>query len=360
MTAPVDAVGVILVGGLGTRMRPLTDHLPKPLLPVGGVPLVLHQVAHLVAAGVREIVLAASRETAPGSTDFAAVLSGAAALGARARLVREPRPLGTGGGLVHALDALDAPDAGRAVDAGLVVLVNGDLLTGHDLAVQLRALPDDADGSLHVRTVPDARPYGCVETERGGRVVAFHEKHPDPPTREVNAGTSVLRRAALDDVPRGEVVSIERDVYPRLAARGRLVVHREGTGPDDQPYFCDVGTPQALVAASVDVVTRGAPRHDTPTGRASVVGAGSTVAAGAAVTGGSALGAGVDVADGAAVDGSVVMDGSSIGAGAAVTASALGRRVQVGAGAELRRCALGDGVVVPDGARWTDRSVGGP
>lgn len=324
--APV--VAVVLAGGAGTRMRPLTDRTPKPLLPVGGTPLVELQLEQLRRCGVGDVVLATgyraeafaslSRRTRP-----------------RVALSVEDEPRGTGGALGLAASALPPGPSDQCV-----VVLNGDLLTGHDLAAQverLRRSPAHVQGAIHVRDVPDARPYGSVLADDDGVVTAFVEKSPASLSRTVNAGTYVLRRALLDDLaarrgPGGAQgaqapVSLERDVFPGLADARALVAHREDA------YFRDVGSPPALVAASVDAVTRGVPFEDRTTGRPAAVDPEAVVATTAEVTGGSSVLAGAVVEERAVIDGSVVMAGARVGLGAVVRRSVVDLDAEVPAGA---------------------------
>ena len=241
---------VVLAGGLGTRMSALSADHPKHLLEVAGEPVVVHQLRWLAAHGVVDVVLATSHL----ADRFEPVLGDGRRWGVRLRYSTEPTPEGTGGGLRRAARALDPLP-------GLLVVVNGDLLTGHDLTRQLAlgvARPDAA-AVLHVRTVPDARPFGCVVAGPGGRVSAFLEKSPDPPGHEVNGGTYVLSRSAVESIPDG-TSSLELDVLPRLVSGGSVLAYREDA------LWEDVGTPAALVRASRALVLgSGRDAHVDPT-----------------------------------------------------------------------------------------------
>lgn len=338
-------VGVILAGGLGTRMQPLTRTTPKPMLPVGGEPIVLHQLRQLASAGLQDVVLAISHR----AEDFEQVSVLGSELGVRVRLSVEDTPMGTGGGLAMAARSLPV-----GPDDQPVVVLNGDLLTGHDLSAQIAALRDAdgrVDGVVHVRQVLDARPFGSVTTDDEGVITAFVEKSPHPPSREVNAGTYVLRRGLLEDLERqlaDTPISMEREVFPEVVARRGLLAYREDA------YFRDVGSPAALVAASRDVVTRGVPEADSPTGRSGIVHPGATVEDSARVVGGASVLPGARICAGALVDGSIILEGAVVGVGAEVRASVLGERAVVGAGARLRQCALGAGVEIAAGAALVD------
>lgn len=344
------AAGVVLAGGLGTRMRPLTASTPKPLLPVGGKPVVVHQLRMLAEIGVREVVVATSYRAA----DFAVLDPVAEDLGLQLRCSVEEEPLGTGGALGAALGALLPGDP----EAPVVVL-NGDLLTGHDLAAQLAVLarsPREVEVVLHVREVADARAYGSVVVGGEGVVTAFVEKSDAPPSRLVNAGTYVVRRrlgrdlGASGDAP----LSLERDVLPGLVARRTVRAHVEDA------YFVDVGSPAALVAASADAVLRGSPRAERPTGATAWVHPDAHVDPRAQVGAGSTVHAGARIGPEAVVTGSVVMADAVIEDGAEVERSALGPGAVVAAGARLTRCALGAGARTDERANLADALVDGP
>jgi mannose-1-phosphate guanylyltransferase len=324
---------ILLVGGLGTRLRPLTEHTPKPMLPVAGVPFVLHQVARAYAAGVRRIVLATSYRAEVFTDGLGSALAGMPGL--ELVYVVEDEPLGTGGAIRHAAEQLAAgPD-------DPVVVFNGDVLDGHDLAAQLaRHREWQADATLYLTEVEDARAFGSVPTDFEGRVTAFLEKSPDPITNQVNAGCYVFRRRVVDEIPAGRPVSVERETFPGLLEAGRLVL-----GHLDRAYWTDLGTPDAYIRGSADLV-RGLivpSARPGPPGEALVLD-GAKVHPSARVYGGSSVLAGAVVEADAVVEGSVVMAGAVIGEGASVRASA------VGTGAELQRGVRATGVVVGDSA----------
>jgi mannose-1-phosphate guanylyltransferase len=323
----VDAV--ILVGGQGTRLQPLTLRTPKALLPLAGVPLLTHQIARLEAAGVDHVVLATSYRPEVFRERFGS----GADLGVDLECVTEVEPLGTGGGIRNVADRLrTAPD-------GAVVVVNGDLLSGHDIRAQVELHERrGAAVTLHLVEVDDARAFGCVPTDSDDRVTGFTEKSPDPVTNRVNAGCYVFARRVLDDIPVGRPVSVERETFPGLIAAGALVL-----GYVDTSYWLDVGTPAAFVKGNADVVTGvlASSALSAPPGEA-VVDPSAAVAADARITGGSAIGAGVTVDSAAVVSASVVADGAAIGAGAVLDRCLVGRGAQIGAGCRLADAVIGD------------------
>jgi len=323
---------VVIAGGLGSRLRPLTDRRPKQALPVAGVPLLAHQLVRLATAGVEHVVVAAGYR----AEELAAVLGDGSRYGTRLTFVREQFPLGTGGAIRGAADHLE----GAGDDP--VLVLNGDQLSDHDLAVQVAAFQDaGADVSLHLVVVADPRRYGCVPTGADGWVLGFEEKSPDPTTRQVNAGCYVFRRAVIATIPADTVVSVERETFPGLVRDGRHLVGYRADG-----YWTDVGTPAALVRTSSDVVrglARSPARAEPPGER--LVHPRACVHPGARVVGGSAVGPGCRVEDGAFLDGSLLMDHAVVAAGATVVHAALGPAAEVG-----RDCVV-DGSVLGDGAR---------
>jgi mannose-1-phosphate guanylyltransferase len=319
---------LILVGGQGTRLRPLTLTTPKPMLPVAGVPFLSHQLARLAAVGVDHVVLATSYR----AEVFAAHYGDGSALGLRLDYVTEDVALGTGGAMRNAASALDAgPD-------DPVFVLNGDVLSGHDLSGQLDAHRErGATATLHLVRVDDARAYGCVPTDTDGRVLDFLEKMPAPVCHEINAGCYVLARRVIDAIRPDTVVSAERETFPALLAAGALVL-----GHLDDAYWLDVGTPAALVRASADLVRGVAPSPLAPVAGEAWKGDGAVVAGTAELTGGSAIGAEARVGPGAVVDGSLLMAGAVVADGAVVRCSVVGAGAVVGAGSMLSDAVVAD------------------
>ncbi len=324
---------IILVGGMGTRLRPLTVHRAKPLLPVAGVPCIEHQLANLAAAGISHVVLATSYR----AETFTEVLGDGSALGLRLDYVSEDEPLGTGGAIRNAAALLESGPH----DA--VIVLNGDVLSGHDLSTQVAMhIQRRADLTLHLTVVDDARAFGCVPTDGSGRVLAFLEKMPQPVSNQVNAGCYVFRRAVIDAIPTGRVVSVERETFPALLQADAVVL-----GYVEQAYWLDLGTPAALVAGSRDLVL-GRMRSAAlpgPVGEALVL-PGARVAADAVVEAGSCVGPGASVGPGAQVLGSVLLEGAQVHAGAVLRDSIVGAGAVIGAGCVLKDAVIGDGAEV--------------
>lgn len=325
---------IVLVGGQGTRLRPLTIHTPKPMLPAAGVPFLTHLLVRAKAAGVEHVVLATSYK----AEVFAAHFGDGSSLGMRLDYVTETEPLGTGGGIRNVADRLEsAPD-------DPVLVLNGDILSGHDLGAQLSAhRASGAVATLHLVRVPDPRAFGSVVTDTDGRVLEFAEKSPDPVTDQINAGTYVFARHLIDEIPAGRVVSVERETFPGMLAADVPVY-----GFVDTSYWLDVGTPGAFVRASADLV-RGvvaSPAVVDPGERMIV--AGARVDGAASVAGGTFVDADATVDAGATVDGSVVMAGARIGSGSIVSNSVVGAGASIGTGCRIADAVIGDGARIGD------------
>jgi mannose-1-phosphate guanylyltransferase len=335
--APVEPLpgveAVVLVGGLGTRMRPLTLSAPKPMLPTAGVPFLTHLLGRIRAAGVRHVVLGTSYRAEVFATHF----GNGSRLGLELDYVVEDEPLGTGGGIRNVASKLTESD---------VLVFNGDVLSGLDPAEVVRThRSTGADVTLHLVRVSDPRAFGCVPTSADGRVLEFLEKSDDPPTDLINAGCYVFRREVIDSIPAGRAVSVERETFPGLLAAGaRVHAHV------DASYWLDLGTPAAFVQGSADLVRGLVPSPALPgqVGEALLL-SGASVHPEALVGDGSVVGVDVVVQRGAQVLGSVLMDRAQVGPGAHVQRSVLGIGAQVGAGAVLNDAVIGDGAVV--GAR---------
>lgn len=327
---------ILLVGGRGTRLRPLTLSTPKPMLPAAGVPLLGHQLARLRAAGVCRVVLATSYH----AEAFGDYVGDGSAYGVELECAVEEQPLGTGGAIRHAARRLRGPPGEP------VIVLNGDILSGHDLAKQVALhRSSGAAVTLHLTEVEDARDFGCVPVAADGRVLEFHEKSPEPVTNRVNAGCYIFDRAAIDRIPAGTSVSVEEETFPALLRERSLLM-----AAIDTAYWLDVGTPAAYVRGSRDLTlgTLASGALPGPPGEALVL-AGASVAPDAALRGGTAVNAGALVGPGAEVSGSVLFDGAAIGEGAVIRDSVVARDARVGPGVTLDGAIIGDGAVI--GAR---------
>ncbi|MEU8797127.1 NDP-sugar synthase [Spirillospora sp. NPDC048819] len=327
---------ILLVGGQGTRLRPLTISTPKPLLPTAGVPLLEHQLTRARDAGVTRIVFATSYR----AEMFTEAFGDGTRLGLEIVYVTEDEPLGTAGAIRNASAAL------TCADDSPVLILNGDILSGHDISAQIAAHEkDDAAVTLHLTLVDDARRYGSVPTSPDDRVLDFVEKSPNPPTNQVNAGCYVFRRSVIDSIPAGRVVSVEYETFPGLLAKGETIC-----GYVEAAYWLDVGTPAAFVKGVTDLVLGAlASPVLTANEHGVLLLDNATVAPTARVGGGTAVGAGASIGADARVESSVLFDGAVIEPGARVIRSVVGAGARVCSAAVLEDCVIGDGATVGPG-----------
>ena len=324
---------VILVGGQGRRLRPLTDTRPKPMMPLVDRPFVAHQLDQLRRFGVTDVIFSCGYRPEALQGHF----GDGTDIGMRLRYVVDPVPLGTAGAVKNAESMLTSAQ---------VLVFNGDVLTDLDLSlVVAQHEATGVAGTLALTPVADPSRYGLVRLHPDRRVEEFLEKPRPDQLRAgepflINAGTYLLEREVLDRIPLGEPCSIERDIFPGLAREGRLAGY-----PSDS-YWRDIGTPDSYLQAHLDVLA-GAVRTDAPTGD-SYVGPGAQLAADARVASGTTIGPDAVVGPGAVVLRSVVGAGSRIGRNVQMDGVILGAGVTVGA-----RARLVDGTVVGDGATIT-------
>lgn len=324
---------VILVGGKGTRLRPLTLSTPKPMLPTAGVPFLTHLLARIKAAGITHVVMGTSYK----AEVFEQYFGDGSDMGLEIEYVVEEEALGTGGGIRNVYDKLRHDT---------VMVFNGDVLGGTDLTKVLATHETkQADLTMHLVRVPDPRAFGCVPTDAEGRVSAFLEKTEDPPTDQINAGIYVFKRELIETIPAGRAVSVERETFPRLLEEGRRVF-----GYVDQSYWRDMGTPDDFVRGSSDLVRGIAPSPllEGRTGEG-LVDDTAGVSDGAWLLGGTVVGRGSEIGAGVRLDGTVVFDGVTIEPGAIIENSIIGAGVTIGANARISDCVIGDGAQI--GAR---------
>jgi mannose-1-phosphate guanylyltransferase len=299
------AVAILLVGGFGTRLMPLTKNTPKPMLTVAGVPVTEHQLAMAKTAGITEIVLATSYL----SEVFIPYFGDGSKWGMKIKYAVEKEPLGTGGAIRNAAKLLDTKES--------IVILNGDVLSSHNLSEQIRQHEaHDADVTLHLTQVDDARAFGCVPTDSDGRVTAFLEKMENPVSNQINAGCYVFNPRVISTIPLDTVVSVERETFPQLVANGAKVF-----GYLENAYWLDIGTPRALLKASIDIVKRSGDFLAMP---------GSVIDPTAVITGGSCIGPNSSIGAGVHIDGSIVEAGSVIGPNATISDSFVAAGAKVG------------------------------
>jgi mannose-1-phosphate guanylyltransferase len=311
---------IVLVGGEGTRLRPLTESTPKPALTLVDRPFLAYMIEWLAGHGVSEVVLACGflpgvlREALAGEEERA---------GARIRYVVEPEPLGTAGAIRFAAEEL----GGELEDRFLAL--NGDVLTDLDLTALLRAHEErSARATIALHPVADSSAFGLVHSGPDGEVLQFLEKTGEAAPGEVNAGMYVLERPVLDLIPPGESVSIERDVFPRLAGEGLHGLLLDG-------YWVDIGTPERYLQASWDILEGRVETRVEPTAPSVMAAADAEVADGATIGPRAVLAPGCRVGAGAGVRESVLLDGCEVGEGARVSGSILAPGAVVPARAEV-------------------------
>jgi len=341
---------LILVGGEGTRLRPLTSTLPKPVIPLVGRPFIGYMIEWLRGHGVDDVILSCGFM----ADGVRSVLGDGAELGVRLRYVEEPKPLGTGGALRFAEDLLDSR----------FFMLNGDVLTDMDLTAQLAQHErTGARATLALIAVEDPSAYGLVRRNPDYSVTEFLEKPSGERSNAgrvgpdlINAGAYILERSVLDAIPpAGTNASIEREVFPALVGEGLYGYASDG-------YWLDIGTPERYLQGTFDILegivqtaigaelaaanlalAEGA-QVDGRVVAPAFVAPGCRIAAGAIVGGRTVLGAGVEVGAGAHVETSVVLDGTRIGARSTVSSSILGAGVTIG-----EHCHIEGGVVLGDG-----------
>ena len=291
------AIGILLVGGFGTRLKPLTNETPKPMLPVGGIPVTEHQILAAKKAGINTVILATSYL----SEVFTPYFGDGSKWGMKLLYAVEKEPLGTGGAIRNAAALVDF--AGSSEE---FVIFNGDVMSKHDITKQLALHKErGADATLHLIEVADARAFGCVPTDATGRVTDFLEKMDNPVTNDINAGCYVFSSSVISEIPEGKVISIERETFPQLVKSGRPIY-----GYREQSYWLDIGTPAALFKGSRDFV-----------GGDYLAGAGTVIAANSLLTGGTSIGSGSTIGAGCKISNSIIGDSVVIGDNCTITDS---------------------------------------
>ncbi len=310
---------IVLVGGEGSRLRPLTDTVPKPALTLVDRPFLAYMVEWLAEHGVTEVVLACGflpdrlRE-ALGDGEHA---------GVALTYVVEPERRGTAGAIRFAAEAL----GDRLEDRFLAL--NGDLLTDLDLTALLRSHEErGARATIGLYGVEDSSAFGLVDCDAAGAVLSFTEKTGNSVPGEVSAGAYVLERSVLDLIAPGRAVSIETEVFPRLIGEGLCALRLDG-------YWMDIGTHERYLQATWDILEGRVATAVRPSAPGLFLGDGCAVAGSAQVGPRAVISKGCEVGAGAAVADSVLLDGATVGAGARVSGSILAPGAEVAPGAQL-------------------------
>ena len=345
---------ILLAGGKGTRLRPLTVHTPKPIVPILDRPFLYYQIDLLrQVPEIDEVILSLNYQP----RRIEEIFGEGEGLGLRVRYVVEPMPLGTGGAVRYAGDSLTES----------VVVFNGDVLTQVDLGAVLRLHRErKAKATIVLTPVENPRAYGLVETDAGGNVQRFLEKPGDNEItcNTINAGIYVLEPDTFDRIPKDTAWSIERSFFPSLIERGETFVAYVHDG-----YWIDIGTPAKYLQVHHDImdgrysappfsgatepqawvspdakVEAGAELHGP-----CFIDQGAVVKAGARILPYSVIGRQTHVEERAVIDGSIIWPNGWIGAEASVRGSILGRNCHVGRNAALESpVVLGDKTVITD------------
>jgi len=319
-------------------LRPLTATRPKPMMPLVDRPFVAHQLAHLARYGVTNVVFSCGYRPDALESFF----GDGSGYGVRLQYVVDPSPLGTAGAVANAIDLLGAVDD--------VLILNGDILTDLDLDALWQAHSEaGAAATVALTPVDDPSAYGLVRLRDDFFVAEFVEKPtsdqliPGEPYR-INAGTYVLSRAVIAEIPRGKSISIEREIFPGIVDRRALF------GFTSDAYWRDIGTPQSYLDAHYDVLSDRVLASQAPSN--TYLGAGAVIAATARVEGYCTIGADCVIEAGAHVDASIVGAGCRIGENARLRGCILGEGVLVGAGVELNGLVvIGDGAHIASATR---------
>ena len=318
-------IGILLVGGFGTRLLPLTNKTPKPMLPVANLPVTEHQLLAAKAAGITKVVLA----TAYLAETFTPYFGDGSKWGIELKYALESEPLGTGGAIRNAAELIFS----EISEDEPIVVFNGDVLSRHDLAAQIRLhQSSSAAVTLHLVNVEDARPYGCVPFDESGHVTDFLEKMENPITNTINAGCYVFSPQVIKEIELGKVVSVEREVFPELLKRGRVV-----QAFVDNSYWLDMGTPKALLKGSQDYVGT----------RKFIVGENANISTSAKISGASAIGNDVTIGANVEISASIIRDGVTIAEGCKFESVFIEANTAVPERTQASGAYLADGEIVP-------------
>ncbi|HKP68513.1 MAG TPA: NDP-sugar synthase [Pyrinomonadaceae bacterium] len=342
---------LILAGGKGTRLRPLTVYTPKPIVPVLNRPLLRYQIAILAKAGITDITLSLSYQP----DKIQDILGDGSELGVSLRYLTEPSPMGTAGAFKFAAGAIRET----------TVVFNGDILTDVDVADVIKTHgTNKADATIVLAPVEDPSRFGLVETGKNGEVMRFLEKPSAETLKElklntINAGIYVLEPSVLDLIAEGENTSFEYDVFPAIIEKERPFFAHVLT---DQ-YWRDIGSPTSYLEAHHDFLSGRIQRPDDleePTSDVataaevddlSILGEGCVIKPGARIVN-SVLGPGVHVDEKASISDSVIWSHTRIGSAATVDGAVVGRSCYLGRNVHISPGAvLGDKASLPDYSR---------
>ncbi len=347
---------VILVGGEGTRLRPLTFGTPKPMVPIVGVPFLARTLERLYEAGIRDVILPAGYMPQAITEYF----GDGSRLDMKITYVIEDEPLGTAGAIKNVEQHITGP----------FFMMNGDVLTSLDLRAMIAYHKEKGGlGALHLIKVEDPSSFGCVVHDGSGRISQFIEKPPKgtEPTNEINAGTYLLDPKVLDFIPPGRNVSIERETFPKILAEAQPLY-----AYTTEDYWIDVGRPEHYLTVHRDVLNGVMPLEVEPgisgAGAANAdcanliapvyIGEGSVIARTARVGPNVVLGKNCRIAANAVIEDSVLWDDVVVEEGAAIEETIIASRSIIGANARIGKgsvighdARIEPGTVAPEGSR---------
>lgn len=340
---------LILAGGKGTRLRPLTVYTPKPIVPICNRPFLLYQIDTLKRAGVTDITLSLSYQP----EKIEQQLGDGSTFGVNLKYTVEPQPMGTAGAYKFAEELIREP----------TVVFNGDVLTDLDLKAMIRQHKErNATASIFLIPVEDASMYGVVETAKDGRVQRFVEKPKPGETncRNINAGAYVLEPNVLDLIPKGENYSFEYNLFPKLLEKGEAFYAHI----PPRTYWMDIGTPARYLQAHEDMLANRVTRFHVKDRRGnfdsathsdidelSIVADDCTIKPGVEIIN-SVLGKGCYIEEGARIENSVVWGHTRVGTAAQINGAVIGRGCHIGRSAIVGPgCVLGDKTALSDYTR---------
>ena len=348
---------IILIGGEGTRLQPLSAHTPKQLVPILNHPLLGYLLLHLRGHGVEHVTLATTRT--PGAEAIRATFGDGSAIGLDIEYAYEETPLGSGGAIASVAAGWEEP----------FLVANGDIITDLDVTAMLEDHHSEgAELSIFVQAVDDPSRFGVAVLGANNNIVHFVEKpQGGAPSNLANGGIWLFQPSLLAEMDSTQHNMLERELFPQLAGSDRGIF-----GFQDDCYWIDVGTPEGYLKANLDLLAGAAPTllpddwpvdgpdsgvfaagaslsADASIDASALIGAGSEVHDGAHLAGPVSLGANCVVQANASVAGSVLWDSVTVGEGATVRDSILACGVTIGAGATVDGAVLAQGATVADG-----------
>lgn len=344
---------ILLVGGYGTRLKPLTIHTPKPMLKVAGFPVTQHQISKAKNAGIDHIVLG----TAFKAEVFKTYLGDGSFMGVKLDYAYEPVQLGTGGGIRNASQFLTCGPEDP------VVIFNGDVLTGVNIENVLKIWKEKkADVALYLTKVKNPKAYGLVPTDKEGNVLAFlekPEKDEDIITNQINAGMYIFKRKIIDTIPTEKVVSVEREVFPNLLKNNYKVI-----GVVDESYWLDLGTPQAFVKGSSDLVTGEIKTGLVTNNLQKLLGENVTINENVELLNGTFVGKNSSIGKNSKLDKCVIGENVFIGQNCVISSSIIASGSKIGDDCEIYDSVIADNVEIENGSSckndsriWPDQKL---